>query len=230
MKKKALAVAVLVIGALGCDPPPPPPPGEPAATVSVRPEPVVPFGPMSVRIQGTGCTPYATVPVVVFRYNGTGDAPMRNPYHWATALAGGDGAWSADVAVPVGYPGFWEVDPGCGTAPTDFTVDPPPEMALTVSPGRVTAGVRTTVEISGTGCRGTAVTWRIGWVPGAVLTGGDATVAADGSWRSTVEVTASAGRPSYPVAAFCLPAAPPLGLVGLSVQYRTGTLTIDPAS
>jgi hypothetical protein len=226
-KKKALAAAVLALGAVGCDPAPP---GVSAATVTVSPQPVVGYGPMSVRVHGTGCSAFAAVPVEVFRYNGTGDVAYRSALHRATAVAGGDGSWTATLSVLVGYPGIWEVAPGCGTEPVGFMVDPPPGMDMTVTPGSARAGERTTVEVSGTGCRGKAVSWRIGWVPGPGLTSGDATVAADGSWRSTVEVTAPAGRPSYPVAAYCLATAPPIGLFGLAVQYRTGTLTIDPAS
>jgi hypothetical protein len=228
MNVKVLVIAVLALGAAGCNPPPP---AEPAASVTVDPHPAVPFGPLSVRIRGTGCTPYAAVPVVVLHYSGWGDVAFPNPSHQASTVAGGGGAWAVDVRVPVGYPGIWEVDPGCGAARQDFEVAPSPDMALAVAPARVRVGERSTVEVSGTNCRGSRVRWHIGQAPRQVIASGEASVAADGSWRGTAEVTAPADRDRHPVAATCFLDVPgPGGAPFVSVDYDQGSLAVDPAA
>jgi hypothetical protein len=228
-RHKAFAVVVLVLGAAACDPAPP---GEPAAIVTVSPQPVVPFGPMTVGIRGTGCTPQANLLVHVYRPSPLSDAITPDPSHAVEVQADASGAWAAELPVPVAYPGRWVAEPGCDAPGTPFTVGTPASMAFTVTPDRIRRGEPATVELRGTGCGGTQVYWGIGGVPGSgppVQVTGGGPVAADGTWRQSQEVTYppdAPGGPRFDVVALCLHHTG-LGRV-VMVRYPTVSIVVDP--
>ena len=201
--RKALIVAVVVLVLGGATAAAAQVPAPAPVQVRVAPDPVVPYEPVTFTVSGGGCAPGTPVRVQVGHNSQLTDYVMLTPSATTTVDADGAGSWSATLSFPVAYPGGWMVaaDEPMGTGMTPcarysshIEVPTPPGMGLSVQPRALVQGRPTSLTVSGTGCRGDRVQWELGPSP-LVLAGRTVPTAADGSWESTVTVTAEPPRP-----------------------------------
>lgn len=189
-----LAAAVpLVGGTAACAPAVP---EGPAAAVTANPEP---YGPLAVSVVGRGCEPDTPVAVKAERLNRAGNVISQNPVVEASTTSDATGAWSSTIRADVAYPGRWTVTPGCGAAPTTFTVATPPDMELTMSPRTARAGETVNLRVQGRGCRGRQVLWALGPVP-AVAASDMVETDAAGGWSGSASFAAREILPGQPLA------------------------------
>jgi hypothetical protein len=188
MRLRLVLVAVALVAATLLAPTTSAAGGGPSFAVELFPEPLDPFGVMTVNMVVTGCTPGSEIEFRLERSNPRSSDPF-NPAYFAFETADGSGDADHEVVIPIAYPGEWaasfECDGGSATGGEGFLIPTPSDFAITAAVSPLLLGEAFEITVHGNLCAGTA-RWEL-LLPGRppLATGSAAPWIEDPTWTST---------------------------------------------